>query len=400
MLSDFYPPLVGGMEKHVESLSRKLVDRGHNVMVCTSWHQGLQHFDVVHGVEVTRIEGLFQKTKYLYGDSARRYPPPTYDCLTARKLESLIREHKPELIHVHGWILYSALPLRQKLKIPIVVTLHDYGLVCPKRTFLLTDRNVCKRPFTIQCVKCAREDYGFAKSLATSVLVKRNRKNLRNIDKYFAVSSFVKEVHCKYLNLQNEDVAIIPNFCDDYREPDSGLERLPNDFILFVGSLNPSKGVDTLLDAYSKLKTNIPLVLIGARDRNHSYRQPKNVIVHENASDSLVAEGYRKCRFVIIPSIFPDPCPTVALETMSKGKAVIASAIGGLTDIVKDGETGILVRGNESTQLTNAISYLLNNTNACAIMGENGNKRFRALFSADVVVPQIEKQYETIATLR
>jgi len=303
MLSDFYPPVVGGMERHVESLSRKLIDRGHDVRVCTSWHEGLPKFEVIQGVKVTRIEGFFQKVRYLYGDPTRRYPPPTYDALTTRKLESLIREHKPELIHAHGWILYSALQLRHKMKVPIVVTLHDYGLICPKKTLLLSNRNVCETPFTPKCVRCAGEEYGLPKSLLVSVLTKHNRKYLDRVDRYLAVSSFVREVHCKYLGLPAADVVVIPNFHDADQEIDeAGLSgTLPDDFILFVGSLHPAKGVDTLTEAYSLISTKTSLVLIGAKRPRYTYREKSNVRVFENAPVALVAEAYKRCRFVIIP---------------------------------------------------------------------------------------------------
>jgi glycosyltransferase involved in cell wall biosynthesis len=287
------------------------------------------------------------------------------------------------------------------MKVPIVVTLHDYGLICPKKTLLLTNRNVCETPFTLECVKCASEEYGFTKSLAVSVLTKHNRKYLGRVSRYFAVSSFVREVHCKYLGLPADDIVVIPNFYDADQELDAaGLgETLPDDFILFVGYLHPSKGVDVLQEAYSRIRTEVPLVLIGAKNPRYIYRETPDVRVFENAPAALVSEAYKRCRFVVIPSLFPDPSPTVAFEAMSREKAVIASNIGGLTDIVRDGETGFLVHRNDSVELMNRISYLLNSREKCARMGRMGKDRVTSLFSSQAIVPKIEKQYEVIATL-
>jgi len=81
---------------------------------------------------------------------------------------------------------------------------------------------------------------------------------------------------------------------------------------------------------------------------------------------------------------------------MSREKAVIASKIGGLTDIVRDGETGFLVIPNDSVKLANKVSYLLKNRDECARMGKMGGDRVASLFSSRTIVPQIERQYESI----
>ncbi len=75
-----------------------------------------------------------------------------------------------------------------------------------------------------------------------------------------------------------------------------------------------TKGVNILINAFNSINPATNLVIIGAHDANYSYKSTKKITVIENASNSLVNEAYSKCKFVVIPSIFPDPFPTVAVS--------------------------------------------------------------------------------------
>ena len=97
----------------------------------------------------------------------------------------------------------------------------------------------------------------------------------------------------------------------------------------------------------------------------------------------------------IVPSIWPDPCPTVAMEAMAVGKPVIASRIGGLPEIVTDGETGILVEPGDSDALRTAIETLVNDPALAARMGAAGRERVSA-FHASTIVGEIESVYREV----
>jgi glycosyltransferase involved in cell wall biosynthesis len=92
---------------------------------------------------------------------------------------------------------------------------------------------------------------------------------------------------------------------------------LPEDFILFIGALAPNKGVDILIEAYRKIETETELLLIGAKRPDYSYESTKNITVIEDASQQIVTEAYSRCKFVVIPSIWPERFGVVALEAMS-----------------------------------------------------------------------------------
>jgi len=396
MLSDLYSPIIGGAERHVESLSMELIKRGHLVTVCTIGSPGLSRYEEKNGIKVHRLEGIFQKIPFLFKDPTRKWHPPIQDWLITRQLRRILEVEKPDIVHAHGRIVYSILPLKTEFGFPLVVTIHSYWPLCPKTTLMKRD-TVCDKPFTNDCISCSKGFYSPAKSLFAYWGTKVNKDKLKLVDKFIAVSSFVKEVHLRHLGLSKEDVVVIPNFYNlniDKKFDISG--NLPRDFILFVGLLSPVKGVDVLIEAYRGLSTKTKLVLIGNTHPDYHYCSMENILVIKNASHSLVMEAMSRCKFIVLPSIWAEPFGLTVIEAMSQKKAVIASAIGGFKDIVVNGESGILVPANNSHKLAEAISYLLQRPQLALEMGQRGYERFIKCYASNVVVPMIINVYKNL----
>jgi len=396
MLSDLYPPIIGGGERYVESLSEELARRGHEVTVCTVSSPGLPRYEEVDGVKIYRMEGFFQKIPFLFSDPTRKWHPPTRDWLITRQLSSVLEAEKPEIVHAHGRILYSFLTLKQKKHIPLVATLHSYAFFCP-RTDLMRGNSICDKPLTRDCIACGSGFYGLTKSLFSYWGTRINRGKLTLVDKFIAPSSFTKETCSRALGLGHDDILVIPNF---YSVGGNGGRRekvdLPDDFILFVGALAPHKGIDVLIEAYHKLDTQTKLLLIGGTHPDHRYRSERNITVIENAPHSLVMEAMSRCRFAVLPSLCPETFGMVVIEAMSQSKAVLASRIGGLEDIVVDGETGILVNAHDTEGVAQAMDSLLRSPEVASRMGRKGMEIYLKNYTVDVVVPRIEALYQSL----
>ncbi len=123
---------------------------------------------------------------------------------------------------------------------------------------------------------------------------------------------------------------------------------------------------------------------------------PPNVVVLKNWPHAAVMTAWRHSLAGIVPSIWPDPCPTVAMEAMAVGKPVIASRIGGLPDIVADGQTGILVPPRDADALRAALARLIDDPDLAARMGEAGRARVGA-FHASTVTAAIESVYAEVS---
>jgi glycosyltransferase involved in cell wall biosynthesis len=394
MLVDLYPPNIGGVENYVQSLSKILCCRNHEVTVFTLGHP--VKIELNQRIKIYREEGIFQKIPFLYGKSKKKWHPPSTDLLLTHKIAKVIEHEKPDIIHAHGWILYSMLPLKKKYNIPLVVTLHGYGYFCPITNYFRND-NICSTRSFMNCLNCAGKDYGYLRSISAYCGINRQISNIKLIDKFIAVSQYVREAHLNNLPVNNTDIVVIPNFYSVDEVESTKIELdIPDDFILYVGSLAPYKGLDTLIAAYNKLDTNIKLVLIGYKYKNYKFESSNNILVIGNASNDIVKEAYRRCKFAVFPSKWPEPCATVMFEAMSHKKAIIASNIGGFPDVIVDGQTGLLVPFGQEEQLSRAIKYLLDNPDIAIFMGNNGFERFMTYFSADVVAIKIEELYRDL----
>lgn len=396
MLSDLYPPLLGGIETHVQSLSKGLSQRGHEISICTIRQQDAAQYEEEEGIKIYRLDGFFQRIPFLYKDPTRKWHPPARDWLITKELARIIKQEKPDIIHAHSWIIHSTLPLKQDFKIPLVVTLHGYDFFCPRRT-LMKRNAICDEPSARNCIPCVRQPYGLLRALPAYYGVKINRNRLKSVDKFIAVSAFVKETHIKHLGISDKQIVVIPNFYDPATDRgEKGANELPDDFILFVGWLMPHKGVDVLIKTYQKLNAEIKLLVIGIEQPDYHYPSTGDILVIKNAAHNVVMQAMSKCRFAVFPSISPDTCPTVAFEAMSQKKAVIASYVGGLKDIVVDGETGVLVPPNNSDKLAEAIYRLLQNPEMASEMGKHGYKRFITNYTPEVVIPKIIDVYDSL----
>jgi glycosyltransferase involved in cell wall biosynthesis len=396
MLSDLYPPFQGGIEAHVESLSNQLSKRGHEVHVCTIGRRDLPDYEEKNGVRIYRLDGLFQKIPFLFKDPARKWHPPARDWLISKRLAQIIEKERPDIIHAHGWMVYSVTPLKKRFKIPLVYTMHDYRLFCPKMLLVREDK-ICAQPSLGGCISCMCGDYGLPRALAAYYGVRANRNKLRHVDIFIAVSDFVKDAYEKYLRLNCIRIITIPNFYDiESHNEQHKAEYLPDGFILFVGWLMPHKGVDVLIEAYRKLNTKTKLLLIGIEHPDYHYESMENIRVIKNAPHYLVMEAMAKCRFAVFPSICAESASTVAREAMSQRQAVIASDIGGLKEAVVDGETGILVPPGDAEKLADALSYLLQSPETASRMGESGYKRLMENYTADDVIPRIIEVYQSL----
>jgi glycosyltransferase involved in cell wall biosynthesis len=396
IITDLYPPFIGGSYRHAQTLSQGLAKRNNEVIVFTIGNTKQTVIENIFGVRIIRSEGFFQRVPFLFKDKQIKYSPPANDFLVCRLLERIIRLERPDVVHVHGWLLYSVLKLKKKLNFPLVVTLHDHGYICPMISFFKNNK-VCTNPFTIGCVNCARAKLGLPKSLLISQFLKQQKKNLKLVDKFISVCSYTKEIYSKYLDLGSK-ITVIPNFFDMEKSEARLIknEKYPDEFILFVGSLGPYKGVDVLLDAYSRLKTNTKLVLIGAKDPIYNYEGSGKVKIIENASHQVVMNAFSMCKFAVLPSTAPEPCPTAILEAMSCKKAVIASISGGIPEIVRHGKTGLLVPVNDSIALEKAMKSLLEDPDRALEMGQRGHERLVSTYSLEVNLSKIQQLYESL----
>jgi glycosyltransferase involved in cell wall biosynthesis len=399
MLAQFYPPSLGGEEQHVRNLAAGLAERGHEVSVATLRQPRQDSFSEDGAVRVYRLPGTVQRFSPLFSDDGHRFSPPLPDPETTRALRDVVRKERPEVVHAHNWIVHSFLPLKPWSGARLALTLHDYSLVCSQKR-LMFKGEPCDGPALLKCLECASHHYGPLKGLSTAMAVRVMRPiEVAAVDFFLSVSSAVAQGSgLRELGVQHE---VIPNFVPDNvasrRNADERLlAELPDGpFMLYVGDLSRDKGVLVLLDAYRKLEDPLPLVLIGKPRAETPRSWPSGVKALQSLPHAAVMEAWHRATIGLVPSVWPDPCPTVAMEAMSTGLPVIAAASGGLVDIVADGRSGLLVPPADAEALAGAMQTLMRDEEMRQRLGRQAVIDVQA-FQAGTVIPRIEQTYSRL----
>ena len=380
-------------------LAHELVGRGHEVEIVTLAKPGAAGTEMDGDIPVHRIDGWNRALNRFYENPERPFHPPVPDPGVVHSLVNLIRERQPDVVHAHSWILHSLLNFLPSEQTRLVFTLHDYGLICPKFTFVHKG-GVCDGPRFVKCVVCASGQYGKIPSAALTSGLTITRRSRRRVDRYIAVSAPVARA-CASVSVGSQHrVELIPPFVSDDVLQQNYVARpafLPaeGDFVMFAGALGPHKGIDILLEAWRGLDSAIPLVLAGLRRHDTPQHFPKGVIVAENVPHGDVLKAWMHCALAVVPSVWPEPFGLVAIEAMAAGRPVIASAIGGLSDIVVDGVTGVLVPPGDALALRASIKRILADPRLRVAMGLAARER-AAKYSAAIVVPEIERVYREV----
>ena len=399
MLAQSFSPVVGGEERIVEDLSAELSRRGHEVAIATLRQPVGEPPPRADGVEVHLLDGTLQRVPGLPTDPERQYAPPGPDPLTVRGLRRVLREFGPDVVHGHNWLADSYLPLDRAGGPAFVLSLHDYSLVCATKRFFYRG-GVCSGPAARKCLGHSVAHYGVAKGPMVAAGTALSERSLRRrVDMFLPVSDAVRELSGLG---PGEPHRVVPNFIGELPPApavdDPRLAALPSEpFVLYFGDVTEDKGVRVLVEAYRGLEQPPPLVLVG---RNLIELPPTPGLVEiGRLPHPLAIEVLRRSLFTVAPTILPESFGIVALEAAAAGKPAIVSDIGGLKDVVADGETGLLVEPGDPAALRAALERMLADGEMRERMGRAAQDRAR-LFSPEVVVPMFEDAYRAAVERR
>ncbi len=408
MICDFYWPYLGGVEQHVRTLARSLSNRGHEVTVATLSVPGAPPVDDDDGVEVLRLTSTTQRVPALFSNPERPWAPPFPDPAITVAFARIVAARRPDVVHGHDWLARSFLPLRwwsrRRFGTRFVSSLHYYTLSCAKKNLMRT-RSIagsiveapCSGPAPLKCIRCAGRHYGVPVGVTTTISNWAGAAAERaGASTFVPVSRATATGNRLVPSARN--VSVIPNFvAEPAHPPDAATEdlvaQLPvGDFVLFVGDFRPMKGLDVLLEAYRRLSSPIPLVLIGKPWPDTPMFFPSGVEVHHRWPNDAVAAAWRRSTIAVVPSIWAEPFGLVVIEAMTAGTPVIGARVGGIPEIIEDGVSGLLVTPGDPDALRKALEALIADRPRRLRMGEAARRR-AALFSAEHVVPQIESVY-------
>ena len=206
-------------------------------------------------------------------------------------------------------------------------------------------------------------DWGFKKNLAKIAPI-----SLKNADKIRGVASYLIEKAQKIVS--QKQYFLFPTFTDlDDFLSETGIKF--DNYILFVGRADKTKGINYLTEAFSKIENDFPdfkLVLVGEG-------MPGGKLSLEQ-----VREKMKNCYCLAVPSI-SEGLPRVIMEAMALAKPIIASNVGGIPDLLKDGQNGFLFEPRNSDELAKKLKILLSDKDLAVKMGQKGRDLIQSQFS-------------------
>jgi len=350
------------------------------------------------GFVPVQVETLIGSVPSLHRDPSSPLPAPVPDPLAVRSLREIMQFFDPDLIHVHGWSAMSVAQVAKDTSIPTVVTLHDHGFVCPKRTFLRSMRP-CWEALTPACIGCALDSYSHILSLAAYLGLSAFRRCLSRFTRVVCVSRYLKNAHAGYLDTGSWDV--IHNFYSRESPPTlhQGCPDPEQARYVFIGSTSPGKGIDILLRAWKQLTMPAASLTIALSDR-----QTPNIELEDgrvglvwNPSRDRLLQILKESHILVVPSVLPEACPTVVLEGLAYGLCVVGSAVGGIPELLDFPEGGLLVNPGNPTDLARGMAAAAQSLTSYSTDAVARVREFDRRYSADSVIERLLKLYrETV----
>ena len=392
--------LKGGAERYFFDLSELLTEKGHQVLAWSTQHP--QNFpwpdqeDFAQFNDLSKREGLGKDLKKIRGIFWNKE--------AKEKLGKLIRREKPEIAHLHNIFSHlspSIIFALKKRQIPIVLTLHDYKLFCPNYQFF-SQGKIC-----FDCLKKKNYHSCLSKKFIKNSSIKRLigyleakwqkdfLKVAEKIDIFLAPSLYIKRKAFAW-GIPAEKIIHLPYFVNRSQN----FSQKKNQYILYFGRLSQEKGIEFLIKTFLKA-LDIPLKIVGQGPQRNKLeklaknRRKKIEFLGEKKGQQLkeiISEAY----LIIVPSLWPENFPYAILESFALAKPILAAKVGGLPELVKNKQTGLLFKPNNQDDLKEKIIWASQHPKEMEKMGQTAQKEVLAKYNPEKHYQKLIKIYERI----
>jgi len=326
-----------------------------------------------------------------------------YNPSSSSLLEEKINSFNPDIVHIHNFFPIaspSIFYVANKKNIPVVMTLHNYRLICPNAMFFREGRvceNCISKSFSLDGVMygCYRDSKLQTLFLATMTwLHKKNGTWKNRIDKYIALTDFAKNKFLNSsLNLNDFKIEIKPNFVVDY-----GFELEKEEYCLFVGRLSKEKGIDILLNAFQNSSRKLQIIGSGPMlETVEEYSKKYDNIEYLGfQSIDFIIGKLKKAKALIFTSIWFEGMPMTILESFSTGTPVICGDIGGPAEIVANEINGLVYKAGDSLKLQEKIEKLYTQPELYTTLSQNARMEFEEKYSEEKNYIQLVNIYKKV----
>ncbi|WP_414584573.1 glycosyltransferase [Scytonema sp. PCC 10023] len=332
-----------------------------------------------------------------------------YSPTTRKLIKEKFSHFRPDIVHVHNFFplispaVYDAC---RDVNIPVVQTLHNYRLGCPK-AMPLRDGKICEEcigkvvPLSGVLHRCYRGSSIQSAGVATMLAFHRFRGTWQNrVDAYISLTNFHKDKMVQ-AGLPKDKIYVKPNFvvAPKFQSETSRAKS----YALFVGRLSEEKGLATLIDAYAQGHLSIPLKIVGEGPMIEALREQvetrglgEAIAFLGRQNKETVLQLMHNAKFLVFPSIWYEGFPLTIAEAFACGLPVIASKLGSMAEIVEDGVNGLHFEVGNAQDLANKINWATTHPEAIDAMGKNALSTYKAKYTPEANYQQLIEIYKQV----
>jgi glycosyltransferase involved in cell wall biosynthesis len=320
-----------------------------------------------------------------------------------QRFAQVLDQFAPDVVHFHNLVGLSVTMIDecQTRAIPVVLTLHDYWGICFKNTMLKNDGSLCTRG-GFDCLDCKATLRGES-SAPSPVRNSHILLSLRKVDRFVAPSQYLADRYAAN-GIPRDRISVIKYGIELERFRDVRREHAI--FTLgFIGYLGKHKGLDVILHALSLIPDSGRVRLLVAGDGEErtnlealcrQLRLDRVVTFSGWVDNQNIRAIYEQIDVLVVPSVWPENSPVIISEAMASGLPVIASDIGGIPELVRDGVTGLLAPPRDARAFADAIERLRKDPDLRAQMGQSALETIRQQELRDQVM-QVARLFEEMA---
>ena len=328
-----------------------------------------------------------------------------YSLEARKKISQKLDKTKPDIVHlnnIYHHLSPSIIDEVKRKKIPLVMTLHDYKLVCAIYK-LWRNGKVCQECKNEKYISILKNKCNLKGNLAESFLLWMemvlHHKILHiyeKVDLFISPSRFLVK-QFRQMGFKNK-IVYLPNFVFLNKRKQSQIKETKT--IVYFGRLTPEKGLLTLIKAVK----NLPIILKIIGDGNLKFKLEK-LVLKEKINNvkflgwldqkKLKAE-IKKSMFTILASEWPENNPRAIIESFALGKPVLASKIGGIPELVKDKKNGLLFEPGNIKELRNKIIWMITHRQKRKEMGGKTHFLIRKNYHQEIYYKKLINLYKSI----
>lgn len=330
-----------------------------------------------------------------------------YNWQAIRTLKKIIHKEKPQIAHLHNISHHFSPAIIKVLKnnnIPIIMTVHDYKLICPNYK-LFNKNKICKKCRMgkyYQCAlnKCVKDSYLASLIMTLEAYWVKWKKYYDLVDIFIAPSHFMRNTLINN-GFSSKKVIYLPNFLEISNKD---IKAIGGDgkYVLFFGRISPEKGLDFLVKSFGEIKNkDVKLKIVGNGPWENNLNEMIDSLGLAQRIDFLgykskeeLKEIVARSELVIVPSIWYENAPYTILESYAFKKAVLGCEIGGIKEMIKVDKTGALFKPNDFGEFVKKIDYLLDNPKKLKELGLNGYVFLKNEFGEKKYLENLLKIYQ------